>query len=93
MQVSKVKEHIEQQQGANFPAASLVVIHQGKVSPLSLSPDRPFSSHRTQSESSVQVLKDGTTLADNKVGENGFLVVMVQKVKQLQSCLVTVRRV
>ncbi|KAK9826231.1 hypothetical protein WJX74_001551 [Apatococcus lobatus] len=54
-EVSKVKEHIEQQQGANFPAGSLVVIHQGKV------------------------LKDGTTLADNKVGENGFLVVMVQK--------------
>ena len=29
----------------------------------------------------MQVLKDGTTLADNKVGENGFLVVMVQKVR------------
>ena len=28
----------------------------------------------------VQVLKDDTTLADNKVSENGFMVVMVSKV-------------
>lgn len=35
-----------------------------------------------------QVLKDGTTLADNKVGENGFLVVMVQKVTLFCLCFV-----
>jgi hypothetical protein len=28
----------------------------------------------------AQILKDETTLAENKVTENGFLVVMVQKV-------------
>lgn len=37
--------------------------------------------------SEPQVLKDGTTLADNKVGENGFLVVMVQKVTLICLCL------
>ena len=28
----------------------------------------------------LQVLKDDTTLADNKVSENGFMVIMVTKV-------------
>lgn len=34
----------------------------------------------------VQVLKDDTTLADNKVSENGFMVVMVSKVSCFIPC-------
>lgn len=32
-----------------------------------------------------KVLKDGTTLEENKVAENNFVVVMLSKVSQLQA--------
>ena len=78
-----MKAHIEQQQGSNFPASALVVIHQGKVG---ICTCKHLTAAVTTGNGALslprcsQVLKDGTTLADNKVGENGFLVVMVQKV-------------
>lgn len=57
-QVADVKKTIESTQGADiYPAAQLMLIHQGKV------------------------LKDGTTLEENKVAENSFVVVMLTKVK------------
>ncbi|KAG8382920.1 hypothetical protein BUALT_Bualt05G0130000 [Buddleja alternifolia] len=56
--VEDVKKTIESTQGADvYPAAQLMLIHQGKV------------------------LKDGTTLEENKVAESSFVVVMLSKSK------------
>ncbi|XP_044468502.1 ubiquitin receptor RAD23c isoform X2 [Mangifera indica] len=56
--VADVKKNIESVQGADvYPAAQLMLIHQGKV------------------------LKDDTTLEENKVAENSFVVVMLTKSK------------
>lgn len=56
--IADVKKNIETVQGSDvYPAAKLMLIHQGKV------------------------LKDGTTLEENKVGENNFVVVMMSKSK------------
>ncbi|PIN05957.1 Nucleotide excision repair factor NEF2, RAD23 component [Handroanthus impetiginosus] len=56
--VADVKKTIETTQGVEtYPAAKLMLIHQGKV------------------------LKDGTTLEENKVAENNFVVVMLTKNK------------
>lgn len=60
-QVADVKKTIEVTQGADiYPAAQLMLIHQGKV------------------------LKDGTTLEENKVAEKSFVVVMLSKVNFFQ---------
>lgn len=56
--IADVKKNIETVQGSDvYPAAKLMLIHQGKV------------------------LKDGTTLEENKVAENSFVVVMMSKSK------------
>ncbi|KAH9627263.1 hypothetical protein KSS87_017485 [Heliosperma pusillum] len=56
--VADVKRNIESVQGGGtFPAASQMLIHQGKV------------------------LKDNTTLEENKVAENSFVVIMLAKSK------------
>jgi len=56
--VSDVKKSIETAQGSDvYPAAQLMLIHQGKV------------------------LKDATTLDENKVAENSFVVIMLSKNK------------
>ncbi|XP_051149052.1 ubiquitin receptor RAD23c-like [Andrographis paniculata] len=56
--VEDVKKTIESTQGTDiYPAAQLMLIHQGKV------------------------LKDGTTLEENKVADNSFVVVMMTKNK------------
>ncbi|KAD7116666.1 hypothetical protein E3N88_03934 [Mikania micrantha] len=56
--VADVKKNIETVQGSDvYPAAQLMLIHQGKV------------------------LKDGTTMEENKVSENSFIVVMLSKNK------------
>ncbi|XP_022864036.1 ubiquitin receptor RAD23c-like isoform X2 [Olea europaea var. sylvestris] len=56
--VIDVKKTIESSQGSDiYPAAQLMLIHQGKV------------------------LKDGTTLGENNVAENSFVVVMPTKSK------------
>ena len=56
-QVADVKKNIETVQGADvYPAAKLMLIHQGKV------------------------LKDETTIEENKVAENSFIVIMMAKV-------------
>ncbi|KAJ4707107.1 Ubiquitin receptor RAD23c [Melia azedarach] len=56
--VADVKKNIENVQGSDvYPAAQLMLIHQGKV------------------------LKDDTTLEENKVAENSFVVVMLTKSK------------
>ncbi|XP_044505434.1 ubiquitin receptor RAD23c-like isoform X2 [Mangifera indica] len=56
--VAELKKNIESVQGADvYPAAQLMLIHQGKV------------------------LKDETTLEENKVAENSFVVVMLTKSK------------
>ena len=52
-----MKKNIETVQGADvYPAAKLMLIHQGKV------------------------LKDETTIEENKVAENSFIVIMMAKV-------------
>lgn len=70
LQVAEVKKNIESVQGADvYPAAQLMLIHQGKV------------------------LKDETTLEENKVAENSFVVVMLTKVslyKLFKSCCHTI---
>ncbi|KAH0933773.1 hypothetical protein HID58_010890 [Brassica napus] len=56
--VADVKKNIETVQGADvYPAAKLMLIHQGKV------------------------LKDETTIEENKVAENSFIVIMMAKSK------------
>ncbi|XP_031255829.1 ubiquitin receptor RAD23c-like isoform X1 [Pistacia vera] len=56
--VADVKKNIECVQGTDvYPAAQLMLIHQGKV------------------------LKDDTTLEENKIAENSFVVVMLTKSK------------
>ncbi|XP_010450905.1 PREDICTED: ubiquitin receptor RAD23d isoform X1 [Camelina sativa] len=55
--VSDVKQAIETVQGAQYPAAKQMLIHQGKV------------------------LKDETTLEENNVVENSFIVIMLSKTK------------
>lgn len=56
-----MKKNIESVQGADvYPAAQLMLIHQGKV------------------------LKDDTTLEENKVVENSFVVVMLTKVSLVE---------
>lgn len=53
-----MKKNIETVQGADvYPAAKLMLIHQGKV------------------------LKDETTIEENKVAENSFIVIMMTKVR------------
>ncbi|CAF2126068.1 hypothetical protein YC2023_029610 [Brassica napus] len=60
--VADVKKNIETVQGADvYPAAKLMLIHQGKV------------------------LKDETTIEENKVAENSFIVIMMAKSKPSSS--------
>nr|VDD12124.1 unnamed protein product [Brassica rapa] len=55
--ISDTKRRIESHQGAQYPAAQQMLIHQGKV------------------------LKDETTLEENNVVENSFIVIMLSKAK------------
>ncbi|KAF3581430.1 hypothetical protein DY000_02033476 [Brassica cretica] len=55
--ISDTKRRIETHQGAQYPAAQQMLIHQGKV------------------------LKDETTLEENNVVENSFIVIMLSKAK------------
>jgi hypothetical protein len=93
MQVSDVKAEIEKGQGSAYPANGQVIIFQGKVSCLCciLPACAVLCAHQRSSMAATrmlltdplafwQVLKDDTTLDDNKVSENGFMVVMVTKV-------------
>ncbi|XP_013630535.1 PREDICTED: ubiquitin receptor RAD23c [Brassica oleracea var. oleracea] len=60
--VADVKKNIETVQGADvYPAAKLMLIHQGRV------------------------LKDETTIEENKVAENSFIVIMMAKSKPSSS--------
>ncbi|EOA32884.1 hypothetical protein CARUB_v10016200mg [Capsella rubella] len=60
--ISDVKKNIETAQGADvYPAAKLMLIHQGKV------------------------LKDETTIEENKVAENSFIVIMMTKSKPVSA--------
>ncbi len=79
-----MKEKIESTQGSSFPAAHQVVIYQGKVS-------EGTPSHRNHQCNipwalprklcpHLQVLKDDTTLEENKISNENFVVVMVTKV-------------
>ena len=77
-QVSDVKARVQAEKGDNFPAANQVLIFQGKVA------SRRYCSAAwvlpVSNVIALQVLKDETTLGENQVSENGFMVVMVTKV-------------
>ena len=89
LQVSDVKAKVQQEKGDGFPAAHQVLIFQGKVGQLPQQSTSMLCSIRKHVEVNgaycQQVLKDETTLEENKVSENGFMVVMVTKVECLRS--------
>ena len=86
VQVQAVKEKIESTQGDSFPAAHQVVIYQGKVwsgASLCSAIKEAISAYwLIKYLNAAQVLKDDTSLEENKISNENFVVVMVTRVSE-----------
>lgn len=94
-QISDVKARLHQEHGETFPVEGQVLIYTGKVrSRCAVSLQASYSCvacphRRPPCNNKNQVLKDDTTVGENKITEAGFVVVMVTKVRPWASSAFT----
>ena len=81
VQVADMKQKIESSQGAEYPVSQQVVIYQGKVR---CSPGASWLPGSARAPDVIgaggQVLRDETTLEDNNITHENFVVVMITRV-------------